>query len=171
MSPAIAPSARPAADRLRHLSVVAGTVALCVLTAALIPVLGIAPHLSLSATAGIVGASIALVLKILIAEWGNARWAWERHGNDMCTMAMGTSLTSLAAYAVSDHFDVHTMVALLALAAAALIFTLITGGNVRALDQDNNVTRGQALVLRWVNVGLGTIAIGGNLVIVVVKSL
>jgi hypothetical protein len=128
---------------------------------------GLNPPISEGGWYGLWGAFIALVLKMLIADWGHKQFEAHKHGYDMCIMALGTALTTLA-YELSKEPPIRRRIVFLGvLFLLALGGTFIAGGNTRSIE--SNTTNKPAL-LKWMNIGFGFLAIGLNLFFLVVKD-
>jgi len=113
------------------------------------------------------GAFGALVVKMLVSDWGLKAFEAHKHGYDMCIMALGTSFSTLAYELSKDPLVRRRVVFLLVLSLFAFVGTLVTGGNSRSIESNTTKVPG---MLKWVNIGLGSLAIALNLFFLVVKD-
>ncbi|UWZ83377.1 hypothetical protein [Occallatibacter riparius] len=119
------------------------------------------------------GAAIALVGKTFITDMVDGKLNVYKMGNDMCAMAMGTSLATLVSWAGSSSagHESHNVI-LMVFIGLALISTgsvCIAGKNYSALQRAPSSP--QASLLVKVNAALGTLAIVFNLLMYALKSI
>lgn len=117
------------------------------------------------------GTFAALILKMLISDWGNKKFEWHKHGYDMCIMTLGTSLTTLAYELSKDEWIKKKIIFLGLLFLGSMAATLLAGGNSRSIEASAKAHPAvRRPFLEWTNIVLGTVAIGLNLYILVVKD-
>jgi hypothetical protein len=143
------------------------TVLVCILIVLVLKRWEMVPRLSHGGWYGIAGVCVALFMKILLADWLGQDYKYHKHGCDMCVMAFGTSLTTLAYELSHPQIDGPTMTFLLCLFLLALLGMLRAGLNSAKIEKENNVKH---LGLVWANVALGVFAIGLNIFFLVAKD-
>jgi hypothetical protein len=128
---------------------------------------GTNPPISEGGWYALCGAFAALVLKMLVADWGHKEFEAHKHGYDMCVMALGTALSTLAYELSKEPLVRRRIVFLFVLFLLALVGTFLAGGNTRSIESR---TTSKPAALKWMNIGLGFLAIGLNLFFLVVKD-